>query len=307
LPIKPAKPVVVIILTCNQREVTLRCLASLMAAESTPPTVLVWDNGSQDGTAEAVRSAYPTISVHISPHNLGVAAGRNAAATLAIETHQPPYLLFLDNDMRLEPHFVSALLDPLAQSKSIGQTQAKLRLAHDPLRLNDGGGCRINFVLGETRPVGFGEVDRGQYDTPRQCVACGGAMAVRTEVFQQLGGFDTRFNPFGPEDLDFSLRLKRAGYEALFIPSAIAYHEISHTFGAGYTEDYARHKARHWLLFMRRHASPLQVAGFLLLGAPYRVSKLLVREMRRGNGGALRGLLRGLTDFVTAAAGTRSK
>lgn len=296
-----APSVVVIILTLNQRDKTLRCLASLMAAEAPHPEVLVWDNGSQDGTAEAVRNAFPSVWVHAHPGNLGVAAGRNAAAALAVERSSPSYLLFLDNDMRLEHHFVSALLEPLVESKRVGQTQAKLRLADDPQRLNDGGGCRINFLLGQTRPVGFGEIDRGQYDTPRPCVACGGAMAVRTEVFRQLGGFDLGFNPFGPEDLDFSLRLSRAGYTALYVPSAVAYHEVSHTFGAGYTEEYARHKARHWLLFLRRHASPAQKVGFLLVGAPYLALGILVREARRGNLRALWGLLQGFTDYVRSA------
>ena len=300
-------PVVVIILTYNQREKTLLCLSSLMAAEDTPPAVLVWDNGSHDRTSEAVRAAYPSVLVQASISNLGVAGGRNAAAELAICTYQPECLLFLDNDMRLERHFVSALLAPLTRSERVGQTQAKLRFANDPRRLNDGGGCHINFILGQTRPVGYGELDRGQYDTPRACVACGGAMAVRTAIFQQLDGFDLRFNPFGPEDLDFSLRLKRAGYEAQFIPDAVAYHEVSHTFGAGYTQEYARHKARHWLLFMRRHASLLQLAGFLLFGGPYMLGHMLVRELRRGNVKAVRGVFQGLKDFVAPAARSRSE
>jgi GT2 family glycosyltransferase len=293
--------VVVIILTYNQRDKVLTCLSSLMAAEAVPPAVLVWDNGSQDGTAADVSAAFPSVWVHVSRINLGVAAGRNAAAALAIERHRPEYLLFLDNDMRLEQRFVSALLEPLRQSERVGQTQAKLRLAHEPTRLNDGGGCRVNFVLGQTRPVGFGEIDCGQYDTLRPCVACGGAMAVRTTLFERLGGFDERFNPFGPEDLDFSLRLRRAGWEALFVPRAVAFHEVSHTFGAGYTEEYARHKARHWLLFMRRHASPFEKASFLLVGAPLMVGRMLVRETRRGNSKALRGILQGMSDFIASA------
>ena len=83
--------------------------------------------------------------------------------------------------------------------------------------------------------------------------------------------------------MDFSLRLSKAGYQALFVPTAMAYHDVSHTFGAGYTEEYARHKAKHWLAFMRRHASPAQKAGFMLIGAPYMAARILLRETRRGN------------------------
>ena len=119
-------------------------------------------------------------------------------------------------------------------------------------------------------------------------------MMVRTDVFQQLNGFDPLFGPFGPEDLDFSLRLQNAGYEAMYIPGAVGYHQVSHTFGEGYSEEYARHKSRHWLLFMRRHASTGQKLAFYLFGAPILAIQVFIREARRGNLGAVRGLVQGI-------------
>ena len=288
--------IVVIILTMNQQDKTLQCLSSLLALQAPPFHILVWDNGSQDGTTEAIHETFPEVLVHHHPINLGVASGRNAAADLAIKVFTPTYLLFLDNDMILEPNFVTALLHPFTKDQNVGQTQAKLRFMNDRERLNDGGGAQINFLLWQITPVGYGELDQGQHDVVRKCIACGGAMMVRTELFQQLGGFDHRFDPFGPEDLDFSLRLQKAGYLALYVPQAVAYHVVSHTFGEGYSEDYARHKLRHWFLFMRRHASPMQILCFFLLGAPYLAVRVLIREGQRGNLRAFRGLVRGLQD-----------
>ena len=293
----PATRVCVIVLTYNQCETTLAFLESLHASWERPSEVLVWDNGSKDGTAEAIAEAFPGVLIHSHDSNLGVASGRNAAAGLARDTFEPTHLLFLDNDMALEPGFVAALLRAFEEGPDVGQVQAKLLFMHDRSLINDGGGCRINFLTGETVPVGFNEVDRGQHDTVKPCISCGGAMMVRAEVFEELGGFDKRFDPFGPEDLDFSLRLQKAGYRALFSPEAVAYHAVSHTFGAGYSEDYARHKARHWISFLRRHGSPLQKLGFYLLGAPYLVVKVTVREARRGNLSAVRGIFRGILDF----------
>jgi len=295
--------VVVIILSLNQREKTLQCLARLHEVADAQRQILVWDNGSNDGTVEAVRAAFPGVLLHYHPANLGVGSGRNAAARLAIETFRPTHLLFLDNDIMIDANFLEALLKPFQSDSRIGQTQAKLRFLDDRDRLNDAGGARIQFWLGRTRPVGYGEVDRGQYDTPRPCISCGGAMLVRTDVFQQLGGFDAAFDPFGPEDLDFSLRLQKAGYKALYVPQALGFHAVSHTFeGGSYSEKYARHKARHWFVFMRRHASPAQKLGFLLLGAPYLVVRMVIREGRKGNYGALRGVVRGMIDFLRSPA-----
>jgi GT2 family glycosyltransferase len=291
--------VVIIVLTFNQLETTRSCLNSLQSAGGSAQT-LVWDNGSTDGTAAAIEREFPQVSAHAHPDNLGVALGRNEAARLATELFEPSYFLFLDNDMLVEPGFVEALQAPFLQDRMVGQTQAKLRFMHDRARLNDGGGARINYLLWRTTPVGYGELDRGQYDRVRECVSCGGAMMVRRDVFEELGGFDLTFNPFGPEDLDFSLRLQKAGYKALYVPQAVAYHTVSHTFGEGYSEEYARHKSRHWFYFMRRHATPLQQLGFFVCGAPYLAIQVVLREGRRGNLGAVRGLLRGLVDLARA-------
>ena len=294
----PRPGIAVVILSFDQCEQTLRCLRHVLAltAAEGPFDVLLWDNGSQDGTASSVKVQHPSVLVHRCPRNLGVAGGRNAAARLAIETFNPGLLLFLDNDIVVREGFLRSLAEPFIHPNGgrVGQTQAKLRLADQPELLNDGGGCRVQLWLGRTRPVGYGEVDRGQYDVPSRCVACGGAMLVRTDVFIELGGFDERFNPFGPEDLDFSLRLQSAGWEAWYVPAAVGFHDVNHTFGAaGYSEDYARHRAKHWMLMMRRHASPLDWLGFIFVGIPLIIGRVFVREGRRRNLAALRGLVRG--------------
>ncbi|MCL4871409.1 MAG: glycosyltransferase family 2 protein [Anaerolineae bacterium] len=289
--------IIVIILTYNQRDMTLDCLETVLAITAPPFQVLVWDNGSSDGTVAAIQAAYPQVYAHFSQENLGVAAGRNAAATLATTLFDPTHLLFLDNDMLVEPNFVGGLLQPFLDRERVGQTQAKLRFMHDRERLNDGGGGRINFLLGQITPVGYNEIDRGQHDTIKPCLSCGGAMMVRRDLFEQLGGFDLIFNPFGPEDMDFSLRLQKAGYQALYAPQAVAYHQVSHTYGKGYTEHYARHKSRHWFIFLRRHGTLGQKLAFYLVGIPYLALRILIREGGRGNIKAVRGLAQGMVDF----------
>lgn len=300
-----ARPrVAAVMLTMNQRDKTLRALRSVRADDPALP-VLVWDNGSTDGTVEAVAAAFPDVRTHRHPENLGVASGRNAAARLATSLFEPTHLLFLDNDLVLTPGFVAALGAPFRDG-SVGQTQAKLLYLHDPKRINDGGGCRINFWLGRTDPVGFREIDRGQCDAVAPCVSCGGAMMVRVDLFDQLGGFDPLFDPFGPEDIDFSLRLQSAGYRALYIPQALAYHEVSHSYeGGDYTATYARAKARHWLRFLRRHGTQLQKTGFMLVGAPLIAVRMSFRELARGNPGALLGTVRGLIEAIRDRPETR--
>ena len=281
--------IAVLILTYRQPDLTLGVLESLAACTGPAFRVLLRDNGSGPGddTPDRVRAAFPDVHVVEGSENLGVAGGRNAAARTAIDLWNPDYLLFLDNDMEVEPRFVAELFRPLEEDPSLGQTQAKLLYMDDRQRINDGGGCRIVWWKGETDPVGFNEIDHGQHDEPKPCMACcGGAMMVRSRIFEALGGFDEAFNPFGPEDLDFSLRVLEAGYRNLYVPTAVAYHKVSHTLVAGYSEDYARRKVTSWFRLLKRHAPPMQRLGFYLIGGPLAVLGMVWREVRRGNAGA---------------------
>ena len=168
--------VAVVILTHQQREMTLECLDFVMRMEGPGFDVVVWDNGSTDDTVAAVTGRFPQVVAHHSPTNLGVASGRNAGAALAVQHFSPTHILFLDNDIEVDPGFLAALLDGFGSDGRVGQTQAKLRFYDARERLNDGGGCRISFWRGTTVPVGFDEVDEGQHDVRRDCIACGGAM-----------------------------------------------------------------------------------------------------------------------------------
>jgi GT2 family glycosyltransferase len=301
----PHANLVVIMLTVNQRETTMRALKSFRAVTSPSFKLLLWDNGSQDGTVDAVREAYPEVIVHYHPTNLGAATGRNAAAKLAIEKFCPSHLLFIDNDMTVEPDCLKALLEPFGQDSRLAQTTGKIMVPNGKGRLNDAGGCRIQFWLGRTMPVGHGEMDCGQYDKPAKCIP-GGFTLVRTNVFEQVGGFDPLFDPYGYEDLDFSLRIARLGYYALYVPQAVAYHDVSQTFESGsYTERYVSQKTRNWFLFMRRHASIVEQLAFIFFGAPYRLITATIRESKKGNLMALKGLRRGLRDFFNSKAQVR--
>jgi GT2 family glycosyltransferase len=291
--------VAVIMLTLNQRETTLRALESLIPQVEEDMRVLVWDNGSADGTVASVQGAYASVIAHHHPTNLGVASGRNAGARLMIERFRPEFLLFLDNDLVLQPRFVRELLDTLERMPDVGQVQAKLLYLDEPGRINDGGGCRINFWLGRTDPVGFKEIDRGQCERVAPCISGGGAMMVRARLFEALGGFDPLFDPFGPEDLDFSLRLQAGGHKALYIPTAVALHAVNHTYdGGNYSASYARSKARHWLRFLGRHGTLPQKLGFFLVGAPIIAVRMILRELRKGNPGAIFGSLRGMFEAL---------
>jgi GT2 family glycosyltransferase len=125
----------------------------------------------------------------------------------------------------------------------------------------------------------------------------GFAVLARREALLAVGGLDERYNPYGWEEVDFSLRVRRAGYSIRYVPAAVAYH-AGGTPGRGRAVPaYDRGKSANYLRLMRAHATPLEWAGFVL-SLPVRAVRVLFRQLTRGEwraaGARMRGFLEGL-------------
>src|ERR1700751_2384714 len=90
--------VVIIILNLNKKQDTLECLESVFRLDYSPYEVVVVDNGSTDGSADAISKVFSKVHLIRSANNLGVAGGRNLGIQYANNNFQYQYLFFLDND-----------------------------------------------------------------------------------------------------------------------------------------------------------------------------------------------------------------
>src|SRR5262249_4020202 len=102
--IEPAN-VTIVVLNWNRRDDTLVCLESLRQADLGGARVLVVDNGSRDGSVEAIRAAFPEVDVLALPRNEGYAGGNDAGMRWALERGAEAVLL-LNNDTRVAPDFL---------------------------------------------------------------------------------------------------------------------------------------------------------------------------------------------------------
>ena len=98
-----------VVLSWNGREDTLACLRSLEAAEYEPLELIVVDNGSSDGSAEAVAAEFPRAELLRLERNRGFAGGMNAGAEHAL-ARGADYVLLLNNDTELDPVAPGALV-----------------------------------------------------------------------------------------------------------------------------------------------------------------------------------------------------
>ncbi len=282
------KHVVVVVLTCSQKEYTLTCLESLKKQNYTDYSVVVVDNNSKDDTATTIQERYPEALLVLNDYNAGVAGGRNCGIAYARQQLDYSYLLILDNDTTVEPDFLYLLVKEMEKDTTLGAVSPKIYLMDTDNILDQAGGSVVNFYTGSTAKRGFDEKDTGQYDRKQtqKCLPSGACTLARESVLKQVGDLDEIFNPYGFEDLDFSLRVLKAGFRLRYVPAAVVYHKGNKTGFDSYTESYANIKGKHLKTFMHRHANGFQLCCFYAL-LPLLALRTLGREIAKGNGKAV--------------------
>jgi GT2 family glycosyltransferase len=216
--------VCVIIPTLDGLRMLEDCLPQLLGSRypAEKLRVVVIDNGSRDGTAQALRSRWPAVHVLSNPRNLGFTLPCNQGADAAGSAE---VLVFLNNDIQVEANWLRELVGPIARGEC-QSTGAKM-LYHDGSGAEfDGGGSNFQgFAFGRDGALGAEQ----QADFPRKCLfACGGAAAFQADVFREVGGFDPEYFAYY-EDLDLGWRLWLMGHEVHFVPTAVCHHLVSNT------------------------------------------------------------------------------
>ncbi len=286
--------VVAIVLNYNGRQLTLDTLASLQRMDYPNWELLVVDNGSTDGSYEAVAATFPDVRQVRTEENLGAAGGLNLGIRAALE-RDCDYLLLLNNDIEVDPRLLTELVAVAESDPTIGCVGPKAYYHDDPRRLWSAGGV-IRFKESVTRERGMGRLDRGQFDRDQEVDYVNGcAMLVRRAAMEEVGPWDTIYH-LAVEDADWCMRMKRLGYRCYYAHRARLWHRVSSTTGV-YKPGKTFHTGRSTAIFVRRYARPLQWGTFLLFLAAALPAAFL-RELPRGNQGAvvakLKGVLEGL-------------
>ena len=286
--------VVIVILTCNQKQVTLDCLNSFAKCSYPNKQILLVDNGSEDGVEAEVMQQFPGVRVLRNEKNLGAAGGRNTGIEYALRELDFTYILFMDNDIVVMPDFLRKLVDGLetCENSSVEIASPLLYQMGTENIIDCAGGAQLNFYTGSTQTRGHGEVDSGQYDHEKfpKCVPT--TVLMHRTALERAGGFDVSFDPYGYEDLDMVLRANPGLAPFLFVPGAVVHHLGSKTGFSGYTAEYTQMKGQNMRRFFKRHSTSFQWLCFNLL-LPFLSVKTIVRELKRGNVKAIWGLAKG--------------
>jgi GT2 family glycosyltransferase len=221
-----------IIATVGRPELLRLCLESLAKQTVRVAEVVVVHCGSDSETLEVTNDSrwreagFEVRYFHHPERNC--ARQRN----FAISQAKHDYLLLIDDDVEVDPHWVEELLKPIWADSLVGATMG--RLTNQPMatptffwrlyrRLLHGKdeGFRPGKLIGAALPNGFPT-------TAEQSIPCewigGGASALRRDAFESVGGFASFFTGSSPgEDLDLGYRLSRK-WKVFYVPAAMCIH-----------------------------------------------------------------------------------
>lgn len=265
-----------IILNWNFKEDTIECINSLLKGSYVPEEIIVVDNGSCDGSPEALSKCFgDRIKLLINERNLGFAGGMNVGIRYAINKGAQ-WILLLNNDVIVAKDMVEELLK-VAESdkgKKFGILAPIIFHYDKPEKL-----WKLGDIDGHILPLsvklGYGYLKRGKDIIPVDYVTgCG--MLVRREVFSTVGLFDERYFMYY-EDADLCKRAARNGFSIACVITARMWHKVSRSAGKN-TRQQRYLKARYRVLFYRTHYHFLSWL-YLILSALLTVLK----DMAKGN------------------------
>lgn len=190
--------------------------------------VIVVDNASIHDEATEIEKRYPQAKVIRSDKNLGFAGGNN----LGIQAAHGKYLFFLNNDTILpQPSAFSLLITRLESSDQIGMVCPKIKFSWGDHRIQYAGFTPLTKITLRNLSIGYGEEDCGHYDTAHPTpYAHGAAMMVKREVIEKTGMMPECYFLYY-EELDWSMMIRRTGYEIWYEPACTVFHKESQTTG----------------------------------------------------------------------------
>jgi GT2 family glycosyltransferase len=290
--------VVAIVLSWNGREDTLACLESLRGVET-----IVVDNGSEDGSADAVAERFPEVELIRAGVNLGFAAGNNVGIRRALDLGAD-WVVLVNNDATVADDLVAAIAAAAARHPGAGALAGKVYVAEPPDVLWYAGGSFEPRIGYSGRVRGAGERDDGSHDAEIDVDwGTGALLAVSREAVAKVGLLDEELFAY-MEDVDWCLRIRDAGLRVVFAPGVRAWHRVSASTGGAASTTSLYYHCRNTLAVCERRR-PLtrgHTGARRTIVVATHLAQALRHPTRRAAAGAV---LRGWRDYRRGRMGRR--
>ena len=289
----------IITVNYNGLQDTCAMLDSIPAA--LPSTeVIVVDNASVNDEATALAQRYPHIKIVRSNENLGFAGGNN----LGIKAAHGRYLYFVNNDTEFLPFNIEPLIARLESSEHIGMVCPKIRFFTSPRLIQFAGYTPLTSVTMRNHGIGCGDQDQGQYNTAHHTpYAHGAAMMVRREAVNKAGLMPEDYFLYY-EELDWSMMIRRAGYEIWYEPASEIFHKESATTGQN-SPLRTYYIMRNRLLFVKRNSEGIRkLLSYIYIIGIVSLHDIVCHTLS-GKHELSHATLHGVTDFIKGKFGKK--
>lgn len=288
----------VITVNYNGLALTAAMIESLGRHVSTPLEIIVVDNGSVRDEAALLKERYPGIIAIRSPKNLGFAGGNN----LGIRAATGEYVLLLNNDTEVADDTLHYLAETLDTDPSIGAVCPKIRFWTPPQAIQFAGYTPLTRITLRNALIGFGDSDDGSHDTPRPSpYAHGAAMLVRRAAIEKAGEMPESYFLYY-EELDWSERIREAGFGIVYDPRATVFHKESATTGQQ-SPLRSYYLTRNRLLYARRNRRGAERSLSVLYQLGVALPKSVAAALLHGRRDLAAAALRGARDFLRNKTG----
>lgn len=242
-----------IVVNWNAGPALVRCLRSLGDAGNRVAETIVVDNASDDGSLEAARQAAPWVRVIETGANLGFARGANRGAATATGD----VLVFVNPDAVVAPGAVPILVDALLRDPGAGIAGGGLRNVRGRWQPSSAHFGPLRHLVLDTT---VGRLPARWRRAPHRVEwVYGTFMAVRSDVFRRLAGFDPAYFCYG-EDLDLCHRAAVLGVRTILVPGARAVHGSGPSATRRFGESRAAAVVEGELRFYARRTAPRTLA-----------------------------------------------
>ena len=210
----------ILILNYNGRALLEKYMPSFIRAlekSRYPCRLAVIDNCSADGSAEFICSSYPSVQVYAARENRVLCSYNDAARETPEEI-----LIFMNNDIEVEPDFIDPLIEPFEKDSSVFLVTPRCLSMKDRTYEGNKTRARIHYGLFWASSIypGFEkQIDR------MGLTFQGGFGAFSRKKFLALGGYDDLYLPGRLEDADLCFRAYKRGWKSFYTPKSVVYHE----------------------------------------------------------------------------------
>ncbi len=215
------RSVVVVLLSWNNKQAVIDCLARLSTLTGAHVHVVVIDNASSDGSVAAIAHAYPDVTLLQEPLNRGFVGGVNRGLAEAAR-RGADFAWLINDDTQFDDDVLVPLLARAASDPRAGLLTPLLR----NLPPDGGEQFRNGLVDWKRGAMSHNFTDSVHAERAREGatpIVVGTALLVDLRVFRAIGPFDERFFAYW-EDTDYSVRAARAGFDNVIVENAIVAH-----------------------------------------------------------------------------------